>query len=94
MKPKSRNQQNLIRKIKGEIENMPENEILVVLEAIVDLKKLRGNQNYTQGVSKLTARAKIRAIETRLLSHEELMDEFSGTIKAINENSNNIGIAS
>lgn len=94
MKPKLHNRQNLIRKIKGEIENMPENEILVVLEAIVDLKKLRRNQNYTQRVAKLTVQARIRAAETRYLSHEELMSEFSETLKAIHENSNRISSAS
>lgn len=74
--------QDLVRKAVVEVAQLPENELLVVIEMVDTLKKQRAHSNRDQA-AKIVAQAKARASETRQLSRDELMKQFKNTIEAI-----------
>lgn len=74
--------QDLVRKAVVEVAQLPENELLVVIEMVDNLKKQRANSNRDLAV-KIVAQAKVRASETSRLSHDELMKQFKNTVEAI-----------
>lgn len=74
--------QDLVRKAVVEVAQLPENELLVVIEMVDNLKKQRAHSNRDRA-AKIVAQAKARASETRQLSHDELMKQFKNTIEAI-----------
>ncbi|MCC6299072.1 MAG: hypothetical protein IT314_07220 [Anaerolineales bacterium] len=85
MNSRSASRQVLVQKLVADMMEMPENEILAILEAIQKLKKLRGQPNPIL-TAEIMAQATVRAAETSHHSHEELMKEFSETLTAINLN--------
>ena len=74
--------QDLIRKAVVEVAQLPENELLVVIEMVDNLKKQRANST-RELAAKIVAQAKARASETSGLSHEALMNQFKNTLEAI-----------
>ncbi|NOH03725.1 MAG: hypothetical protein HND47_18060 [Chloroflexi bacterium] len=74
--------QDLVRKAVVEVAQLPENELLVVLEMVDALKRQRAHPN-RELASKIVAQARKRAESTRHLSREELMKQFSDTFEAI-----------
>ncbi|MCC6500014.1 MAG: hypothetical protein IT313_07070 [Anaerolineales bacterium] len=74
--------QDLVRKAVVDVAQLPENELLVVIEMMENLKKQRIHPN-RESAAKLVAQAKARAAETSRLSRDELMKKFSQTIEAI-----------
>lgn len=77
--------QDLVRKAVVEVAQLPENELLVVLEMVDHLKKQRRHPNRDLA-AKIVAQAKTRAAETSHLSREELMKQFGETLEAIRAN--------
>ena len=82
MTPQSLAPQDLVRKAVVEVAQLPENELLVVIELVDTLKKQRTHPN-RELATKIVARAKARALETSHLSRPELMKSFGETIEAI-----------
>jgi len=74
--------QDLIRKAVVEVAQLPENELLVVIEMVDNLKKQRAHSN-RELAAKIVAQAKARASETSHLSHDELMKQFKNALDAI-----------
>jgi hypothetical protein len=74
--------EDLVRKAVVEVAQLPENELLIVIEMVDNLKKQRAHPN-RELASNIVAQAKARAAETRYLPHEELMKQFSDTLEAI-----------
>ncbi|MCA1899067.1 MAG: hypothetical protein LDL50_00010 [Chloroflexi bacterium] len=74
--------QDLIRKAIIEVAQLRENELLIVIEAVENLKKQRARPN-RELAKEIVARAKARAEETRNLPRAELMKKFSDTLEAI-----------
>lgn len=74
--------QDLVRKAVVEVAQLPENELLLVIEMVDNLKKQRAHSNRALA-AKIVAQAKARASETRQLSHDELMKHFRNTLEAI-----------
>jgi len=74
--------QDLIRKAVIEVAQLPENELLAVIELVNDLKKQRARPNRESAVQ-IVARAKRRASELSHLSREEVMRQFGNTLDAI-----------
>ena len=74
--------QELIRKAVIEVANLPENELLIVIEMVDTLKKQRARPN-RELAAELLARAKARAAEMSHLSREEVMERFSKSLDAI-----------
>lgn len=84
--------QDLVRKAVVDVAQLPENELLVVIEVMDNLKKNRVNSNRDRA-AKIVAQAKARASETRQLSHDELMKQFKNTIEAIRADAIARGVA-
>jgi len=82
MNPQALAPQDLVRKAVVEVAQLPENELLVVIEMVNNLKRQRSHPN-RELAEKIVAQAKIRAAETSQLSREELMKEFGDTLEAI-----------
>jgi len=74
--------QDLIRKAVIEVAQLPENELLVVIEMVDMLKKQRTRPN-RETASEIVARAKIRAADTSGLPRTELMRQFGDTLEEI-----------
>ncbi len=74
--------QDLVRKAVVEVAQLPENELLVVIEMVANLKKQRAHSN-RELAAKIVAQARARALETSRLSRDELMKKFSQTLEAI-----------
>ena len=74
--------QDLVRRAVIEVAQLPENELLVVIEIVGDLKKQRA-QKKRAAAADLVARARQRASEISRLSREEMMERFSQTLEAI-----------
>jgi hypothetical protein len=74
--------QDLVRKAVIEVAQLPENELLVVIEIVGDLKKQRA-QKKRSAAADLVARARQRAAETSRLSRAEMMERFSRTLETI-----------
>lgn len=74
--------QDLVRKAIVEVAQLPENELLVVIEMVDNLKKQRAHSN-RELAAKIVAQAKARASETSQLSRDELMKHFRNTLEAI-----------
>ena len=74
--------QDLIRKAVIEVAQLPENELLVVIEMVESFKKQRNHPN-REAASEIVARAKSRAADTSSLSRAELMQKFSNTLEEI-----------
>ncbi len=73
---------DLVRRAVIEVAQLPENELLVVIEMVGDLKKQRA-QKKRATAAELVARARQRATEISHLSREEMMERFSQTVEAI-----------
>ena len=67
--------QELIRKAVIEVANLPENELLIVIEMVDTLKKQRARPN-RELAAEILSRAKARALEMKNLSHEEVVQRF------------------
>ena len=74
--------QDLIRKAVIEVAQLPENELLLVIEMVGELKKQRAQPN-REKAAEIVAHAKMRAADTSSLSRAELMQEFSGVLEEI-----------
>ena len=74
--------QDLVRKAVIEVAQLPENELLIVIEMVDNLKKQRARPN-RESAAQIVARAKARAVETRHLSRAALMQQFGDTLEAI-----------
>lgn len=74
--------QDLIRKAIIEVAQLPEKELLIVIETVETLKKQRTRPN-RELAAKIVARAKARASEMSHLSREEMMDKFGAALEAI-----------
>ena len=74
--------QDLIRKAVIEVAQLSENELLLVIEMLGELKKQRTQPNREKAVE-LVAQAKIRADETSNLSRVELMKQFGDVLEEI-----------
>ncbi|HLB47502.1 MAG TPA: hypothetical protein VJL59_10900 [Anaerolineales bacterium] len=74
--------QDLVRKAVIEVAQLPENELLVVIEMVDNLKKQRARPN-RESAAQIVARAKARAAETSHLSRAELMQQFGDALEAI-----------
>ena len=74
--------QDLVRKAVIEVAQLPENELLVVIEMVDNLKKQRARPN-RESAAQIVARAKARAAETSHLSRAALMQQFGDTLEAI-----------
>jgi len=65
-----------------EVAQLPENELLIVIEMVDSLKKQRIHPNRVIA-AEIIARAKARATETSHLSRSELMQEFGDILESI-----------
>lgn len=74
--------QDLVRQAVIEVAQLPENELLIVIEMVDTLKKQRIHPNRVSA-AEIVARAKARATETSHLSRTELMREFGDSLDAI-----------
>ncbi len=74
--------QDLIRKAVIEVAQLPENELLVVIE-MVELFKKQRTHPYREMAAEIVARAKLRAADTRDLPRVELMKQFGNTLEEI-----------
>lgn len=84
--------QDLIRKAVVEVAQLPENELLIVIEMVDNLKRQRSHPNRDLA-SKIITQAKTRAMETSHLSRDELMKEFSNALEAIRSDAISKGTA-
>ena len=82
MSPQSLAPQDLVRKAIVEVAQLPENELLVVIEMVDNLKRQRAHPNRELS-AKIVAQAKARAAETSHLSRDELMKHFNDTLETI-----------
>ena len=76
--------QELVRKAVIEVAQLPEKELLIVIEMVDSLKKQRARPNKDLAVE-ILAKAKARAEEVRYLSRDEAMEKFGKTLDAIRE---------
>ncbi len=67
--------QELVRKAVIEVAQLPEKELLIVIEMVDALKKQRARPN-RELAAEILARAKARAAEMSHLSHEEVVQRF------------------
>jgi hypothetical protein len=74
--------QDLVRKAVIEVAQLPENELLIVIEMVGSLKKQRARPN-RESAAEIVTRAKVRAAETSHLSRTELMQQFGDALEAI-----------
>lgn len=74
--------QDLIRKAVIEVAQLPENELLVVIEMVDMLKKQRTHPN-RETAAEIVARAKVRVADTSGLPRTELMRQFGDTLEEI-----------
>lgn len=74
--------QELVRKAVIEVAQLQENELLIVIEMVDNLKKQRARPNRELAVE-ILSRAKARASEMSHLSRAEVMEKFSKTLDAI-----------
>jgi hypothetical protein len=74
--------EDLIRKAVIEVAQLPENELLLVIEMLGELKKQRVQPNREKAAA-LVAQARIRAAETNSLSRVDLMQQFGDVLKEI-----------
>lgn len=82
MTPQTLALEDLVRKAVVEVAQLPENELLVVIEMVDNLKKQRAHPN-RELAAKIVAQARVRAAETSHLSRDELMKQFGDTLEAI-----------
>jgi dihydroxyacetone kinase len=82
MNPQTLAPQDLVRKAVIEVAQLPENELLVVIEMVDTLKKQRTRPN-RETATQIVVRAKARAAETSHLSREEIAQQFSDALEAI-----------
>ncbi len=76
--------QELVRKAVIEVAQLPEKELLIVIEMVDSLKKQRSRPN-KELAAEILAKAKARAEEVRYLSRDEAMEKFGATLNAIRE---------
>ena len=74
--------QELIRKAVIEVAQLPENELLIVIEMVSELKKHRFHPNRIIA-SEIVKNARMRAKNTSSLSRPDLMKQFNKTIEEI-----------
>ena len=84
--------QDLVRQAVIEVAQLPEKELLVVIEMIDALKKQRTHNN-RELAAEMVARAKERAAEMSHLSREEVMERFSHAMDAIRAEAVEKGVA-
>ena len=76
--------QELVRKAVIEVAQLPENELLIVIEMVDTLKKQRARPN-RELAAEIVAKAKARAAEMSHLSHEEVVQRFTDAMERIRE---------
>ncbi len=76
--------QELIRKAVIEVAQLPEKELLIVIEMVDTLKKQHARPN-RELAAEIVARAKARAAEMSHLSHEEVVQRFTDAMERIRE---------
>lgn len=76
--------QELVRKAVIEVAQLPEKELLIVIEMVDSLKKQRARPN-KELAAEILAKAKARAEEVRYLSRDEAMEKFGKTLDVIRE---------
>jgi hypothetical protein len=74
--------EDLIRKAVIEVAQLPENELLVVIEMVETFKKQRTRPN-RKAAAEIVSQAKIRAANTSGISRAELMRQFNSTLEEI-----------
>ena len=74
--------QELVRKAVIEVAQLPEKELLIVIEMVDSLKKQRARPN-KELAAEILAKAKARAEEVRYLSRDEAMEKFGKTLDSI-----------
>lgn len=84
--------QELIRKAVIEVAQLPENELLIVIEMVDEFKKQRSRPNRLVA-SEIVNAARSRASKTTGLSREDLMKQFSKTIDEIRAEAIEKGVA-
>ena len=82
MDPNTVAPQDLVRKAVIEVAQLPENELLLVIEMVGELKKQRTRPN-RPSAQQIVAHAKERAAETSHLPRAELMQQFSAVLEEI-----------
>ncbi|HEU0295458.1 MAG TPA: hypothetical protein VFR47_22155 [Anaerolineales bacterium] len=82
MDPNTIAPQDLVRKAVIEVAQLPENELLLVIEMVGELKKQRARPNRA-AAQQLVAHAKERAAETSHLPRTELMQQFNAVLEEI-----------
>jgi len=92
MNPQNLAPQDLVRKAVVEVAQLPENELLIVIEMVDNLKKQRAHPSRALAAN-IVAQAKARALETSHLSREELMKQFGDTLEAIRSEAVAKGVA-
>jgi hypothetical protein len=76
--------QELVRKAVIEVAQLPEKELLIVIEMVDTLKKQRARPN-RELAAQIVARAKARAEEMKNLSHEEVVQRFIDATERIRQ---------
>jgi hypothetical protein len=84
--------QELIRKAVIEVAQLPENELLVVIEILGELKKQRIRSN-RMVATEIVQGAKSRALNTSSLARKDLMKQFGETIAEIRSEAIEKGVA-
>ena len=84
--------QDLVRQAVIEVAQLPENELLIVVEMVDSLKRHRAHSN-RKSAAEIVARAKARPAETSHLSRVELMQEFGDALESIRAEAIAKGIA-
>lgn len=84
--------QNLVRQAVIEVAQLPENELLVILETIASLKEQRARPN-RERAAQIVARARTRALDTEQLPREVLFQQFNETLENIRAQAVAKGIA-
>ena len=67
--------ETLLRRVLTSIAQLPPSDLLVVYETIGDLKQKEGEKS-SLTADEILARAKARAVEMRILSHEQIVQRF------------------
>ena len=84
--------QDLVRQAVIKVAQLPEKDLLVVIEMIDELKKQSAKTN-RERAEEILAQAKARAAEMSHLSREEVMERFGRAMDAIREDAIKKGIA-
>lgn len=84
--------QDLVRQAVIKVAQLPEKDLLLVIEMIDELNK-QSVQSNRERAEEILAQAKARAAELSHLSREEIMERFSRAMDAIREDAIKRGVA-